>query len=78
MSPTHDIDIHRNSKAVAPTHQRKANSSVRVPQSLSSITSHPYYPHNLRRCTCPQFFALRTLPPGNNNVYGVTACIPQQ
>ena len=44
----------------------------------SSMTSHPYYPHNLRRCTCPQFFALRTLPLGNNNVYGVTACIPQQ
>ena len=40
MSPTHDIDIHRKLKVVAPTRQRNANSSVRMPQSLALQAIH--------------------------------------
>ena len=34
--------------------------------------------HYICNDECPQFFAIRTLPLGSNNVHGVTACIPRR
>ena len=86
MSPTHGIDIHRKFKAVAPTRQRNANSSVRVPQSLALQTSCFVYMKELsilcktlhkppqKNDTPPQTIDTRTRPPCGQQPLSCTSC----